>query len=99
MEIHLYTIVVDYKGGTYCIQVNAPDPAKALVEWVRKIILDLDLSAALSAEGINDLERVDWEKENSPSRYNQLINAWHTTVMVKGELCLIHVIEPWPKTG
>jgi len=38
----LYTIVLDYKGGTYISQVSALSPAAALPKWLSKL-KDADL--------------------------------------------------------
>jgi hypothetical protein len=34
---HLYTIVLDYKGGTYVSQAPGPTPAVALEQWAYRI--------------------------------------------------------------
>jgi hypothetical protein len=34
---HLYTIILDYKGGTYVSQFLGPTPSAALQQWAHRI--------------------------------------------------------------
>lgn len=92
----LYTVVADYKGGTYCAQVKAPNASEAMKEWVRRIPSDAVLFAQFTEHGIRDLERIDWD-EDRPQLLDKLVNVWCTTATVNNALCLVNIIHTLPK--
>ena len=93
----LYTVIVDYKGGTYCSQVMAIDEAYALVEWAQQIESDEVLVAQFTKRGIHNLQKQDWIDEWRPVPLDGLVNVWCGSARVKNEMCLMNVILTRPK--
>jgi len=91
----LYTVIADYKGGTYCSQVHAQDEAHAFKEWIQAIPNDTEVALQFTSQGIKDLERIDWNNEDRPGPLNGLINAWCSSIILNEELCLINIIQTW----
>jgi len=90
----LYTIVLEYGGGTYVSQTRADNKESALSSWCKTIRTDMDFgpdSHALAA-GI--------EQEANAARLsllNGLQSAWSFTTLLKGQVILGHVIRTAPR--
>jgi hypothetical protein len=92
-EISLYTIVVEFVGGTYVSQTSADNERSALSSWCKTIRTDKDFGPDSSrlAEEI--------EHEASASRLSLLDgleSAWSFTAVLKDRLILGHVIKTVP---
>jgi hypothetical protein len=91
--VSLYTIVLEFGGGTYVSQTNADNKESALSSWCKTIRTDLDFGpdSCPLAEGI--------EQEANPAGLcllDGLQSAWSFTTLLKGQLILGHVIKTAP---
>jgi len=83
----LYTIILDYKGGTYIGQNHADSAKEALARWL---------------SGIEDQELARWKitrdelleivSSDGPVPLRDCTNVWCTSGSTKGGLVLINVI-------
>ena len=85
----LYTIVADYRGGTYLTQVIAENEKHAAASWsdteaIREIAMPLDLPLDALREELK-----------SPDGFpvGDLQNCWCVTAVDDGGLLLLHIIE------
>ncbi|NKI95550.1 hypothetical protein [Rhizobacter sp. SG703] len=90
----LYTIVLEYGGGTYVSQTHADDKESALSSWCKTVRTDMDFGpdSCPLAEGI--------EQEADAARLsllNGLQSAWSFTTLLKGQVILGHVIKTAPR--
>jgi hypothetical protein len=90
----LYTIVLEFGGGTYVSQARADNQESALSSWCKTIRTDLDFGpdSCPLAEGI--------EEEANAARLfllNGLQSAWSFTTLLKDQLILGHVIKTAPR--
>ncbi len=90
--MHLYTVVVDYKGGTYLAQLRARSRAHAMREWVRRIQKDEEIVRQFTLRALRRLETVDWKIEERPVNVAGLVNVWCATALVRNELCLFTLV-------
>jgi hypothetical protein len=83
----LYTVVLDYAGGTYIAQVQASSPATALSKWVSKIRKEdageWGIRRKVLAEIIRGQEVVPLDG---------CVNVWCVCGTVRSDLALINVI-------
>jgi hypothetical protein len=88
----LYSIVLDYGGGTYISQVAAPDQDAAVRAW-QAGIADDDLKTwkLIRAE-------VDILSDVLPIPLDGLENAWCGSASGKSRLILINIIATQPTT-
>lgn len=96
----LYTVVMDYRGGTYISQVEADDVATALRRWAAA--LDVwegeRLGPQRKAKLIRKLDE-DLACDMGPVLLDGLINAWCTTVRLsRGSSLLIHIVATVQET-
>jgi hypothetical protein len=83
----LYTVVLDYAGGTYIAQVQASSPAAAFPQWVLKI-KDEDLAEW----GISRKELAEVVRTGEIVPIDGCLNVWCVSGSVRQELALINVI-------
>ncbi len=89
----LYTIVMDYCGGTYIRQVRATSPMTACRKWA-KSLRPSDVYK-LGETGKADLiTKLDFDK---PVLLEDLTNAWCICASVRGQLAVINVVKTDPK--
>ena len=86
----LFTLIIDYKGGTYVTQANASDVAAAPAECIKKWNL----------EGIEEIihekdktEIVEQLKEEEFVLINGMNNVWCGTALLRGELMIMNLVE------
>lgn len=85
----LFTIVLDYRGGTYLNQIRATTPAKACQKWAR----DLDASAVYGLGKTGKAELIEELRFDRPRPFDELTNAWCLTAIARGQLALINVVK------
>jgi len=84
-----YTFIMEYAGGTYLSQDNAPSPKSACVKWAQ----GLDESQ-VSGMGLKSKESlIEQMKEEAPVPLDGLVNAWCKSALVRGELALINLVQ------
>ncbi len=88
-KIHsLYTIIFDYKGGTYISQLKALDENTALKKWANNIHRQVKAITAKAIKSLNE------EVTNGELiRIKTTRNVWITCVLVLKSFSVIHVIK------
>src|ERR1700690_1391236 len=83
----LYTVVLDYAGGTYIAQVHALSPAAALSKWVSKIMKE-----DAAEWGIRQKELAEIIRGQEIVPLDGCVNVWCICGTVRSDLALINVI-------
>ena len=90
----LFTVVLDYRGGTYISQVEAQDVLGALRTWAQ----DLDhrpifqFGLARKQDLIRRIaEDIEWGE--TPVLLDGLSNAWCTSVLFSGGIGQINIVK------
>ena len=87
----LYTVVMDYRGGTYISQVRARSVAAALKVWAAA--LDTAAIAGLGPQRkIELIEDVKGSRGQEPALLDGLVNAWCATALTSGGLALMNIV-------
>jgi hypothetical protein len=85
----LYTFIMEYAGGTYVSQVNAPAPESACVKWAQS--LDVSEVDGLDLNGKESL--VEQMREETPTPLEDLVNVWCKSALVRDELAIINLVR------
>jgi hypothetical protein len=83
----LYTVVLDYKGGTYIGQASGDSVTAALSQWVSRI-----RDEELAEWGITRDELSKIARSDKAVPLNGCLNAWCLSGSTSGGLALINVI-------
>lgn len=91
----LFTLVLDYHGGTYLSQFDADTPTEAVGAWCRELHDNqlLGEPSSVVAEGI-----MADAVENSLVGIEGLCGAWCAATATAGGLALLNVIQTQPTT-
>jgi hypothetical protein len=85
----LYTILLDWEGGTYISQKHARSHDAALTKWAHELETD-----TISAFGPSCHEQLVSDLKSEPSTpLNGLTNAWCNSAILNGKLALINVVK------
>jgi hypothetical protein len=87
----LYTIIIDYKGGTYIEQVQAEDSTAALNNWIQTPhILSIPGLGFVSQQSL--MHSIN-EADNQPVPLKDGKSLWCTSFIIRGALMLIHLVR------
>lgn len=89
----LFTIIMEYRGGTYIAQITAPDPESALKQWALQIkpIHIAYFGEARKTELVHAIE--EWlEDGQSAAAVTGMLNVWCHTESIGGFQMLINVV-------
>jgi hypothetical protein len=84
---NLYTLVVEYKGGTYISQFKAATPQEALLRWA-----NTRPSRGEVASHVRLAIRKQLDNGNGPVALEGCNNVWCQSGVFKRQLILIHVV-------
>jgi len=84
-----YTFIMEYAGGTYISQVNAPSQKSACVKWAQKI--KVSEIQGLGPRGKVSL--IQQMKDESPVALTGTVNAWCTGAFIRGKYALINLVQ------
>jgi hypothetical protein len=80
---------MDFKGGTYIRQIEAPSPQQACVKWAQ----NLETS---NIEGLGIKSKtllIDQMKDEELTPINETVNTWCASALIRGKLALITLIQ------
>jgi hypothetical protein len=87
----LFTFIMDFAGGTYISQVDAPSTTTACVKWAEE--LDVSGVKGIGANSKASLINQMKDEEQEPQPLNGIFNAWCTTASLRGGLALINIVR------
>ena len=88
-KIALYTLILDFRGGTYVKQVEGCSPGSAIVEFAEQINIS-------EIPGIGTPEKqslIEQLKDEIPTPLDGRINAWCVTALLDDSLVLINIVQ------
>lgn len=88
MTDHLYTLVCDFRGGTYIAQVRAPDPDAAVRAWAAQIRETRPIPRASARVAAAMLGQDD-----SPTPLDGLRAVWCVSGLVGGSGVLLNIVQ------
>ena len=88
----IFTVVLDFRGGTYVEQVRSGDERLAVIDWVRN--LDPTKIDGLSEEQRRTLSRA--VQDDAPMGVEGLRSVWCSSAELDDELALINIIKTQP---
>lgn len=87
----LFTIIVDYLGGTYLSQVNARHVDHVLARWAGQ--LDVTSLGGLTVEQLGVLNLELRRETEHPVRIRGLVGVWCMSIDIEDRLALINIVE------
>jgi hypothetical protein len=85
----IYTVVLDYKGGTYISQIKARTHKEACLKWADQ--LDPKVIFGMGSVGKASLQTGIAREE--PVLIQGLKNVWCQSALVRGKGALINIIQ------
>ena len=90
----LFTVIVDYDGGTYIGQVEADDANQAALAWATQLeVRDIPGMGNKSKEALKTDLKVKQTDGYGPTFLDGLVNVWCESSLVRGKLILIHIVQ------
>ncbi len=86
---NLYTIIVDFQGGTYIAQSEGSSPSNALVNWVPT---DLDIGHGYTLSQLSDQLRNQINEGDYLVPISTTTNVWCISGSHDEKLILVHVV-------
>jgi hypothetical protein len=93
-ERQLFTLILDWRGGTYVSQVWASSPQQATVLWAQQDLLRPAIE--LDPERRSRLERDLESGDNRPTPLADTDNVWCATTFLDDDLACLHVVKTQP---
>jgi hypothetical protein len=85
----LYTLILDYEGGTYISQRRALDPRQAFLEWISSIITD----EIAERESIAVAQAFEHREDEVLVPIDALTNVWCVACSNDIGLALLNIIQ------
>ncbi|MEO6807386.1 MAG: hypothetical protein ABI286_02730 [Edaphobacter sp.] len=87
----LFTVILEFGGGTYISQVKAQGPSEALTEWITT-----QSDADLSSWKLDRTKMAKLFAEESPHLLDGLQNAWCMSASLANGFALANIIKTVP---
>jgi hypothetical protein len=71
-----FTFIADFRGGTYCSQVQAENIHAAVVAWIVKLQTEKKQIQYLGDKIIEELQTISENKDHLPTPLTELKNVW-----------------------
>jgi hypothetical protein len=87
--VALFTVLMEFKGGTYLSQIRAPSPDAALEEWARGLeVKNIEgMTAAIKRQF------VEWLPEARPTAVAGLKSTWCSGFVARTSSALVHIFR------
>jgi len=73
-----FTFIVNFRGGTYCSQVQSANINTATAKWIKEIEQQKDQIKHLGDKIIEELKKEIKDEINEPAPLEGLKNIWYT---------------------
>jgi hypothetical protein len=87
----LFTVILEFGGGTYISQVKAQGPSEALAKWITA-----QSDADLFSWKLDRTEMTKLFAEDSPDSLDGLQNAWCMSASLANGFVLANIIKTVP---
>lgn len=85
----LYTVILDFQGGTYVAQVHARSATAAVIAWARS-----RAPGEIQGLGAASLKTLEQELgKDTPVALDGLKNVWCQSALLRGKLALLNIVR------
>ena len=88
MSSEFYTFILDYKGGTYLTQIEAP-LRDAVTQWAEEI----DTSVVDSLDEAQKAGLVENVADEVPTPVEGMVNVWCVSSLIGDGPALVHIVK------
>ncbi len=88
-----YTFVVEFRGGTYCTQVQAINVDKAIVAWTEKLKVEKSEIKQLGDKTIGEIIILSEDEDHKPIPLTNLVNIWFTNYPTNQGSFSVNIIQ------
>lgn len=88
-----FTFIANFRGGTYCSQVQSTDVNQSIIEWITQISEEQNQIKYVGNKVIEELKRESSSEDNKFVSLNGLKNVWYTIYSTKLGSFHIHIIQ------
>jgi hypothetical protein len=88
-EMAMFTILMEYKGGTYLSQVESGDVREAVEKWATSFNYEAveGMTASSKEVVLEDIMHED------PASVSGLTNTWACCIQIENDVALLHIIR------
>ncbi|MBL7710705.1 MAG: hypothetical protein JNJ86_16665 [Chitinophagaceae bacterium] len=88
-----FTFIVNFRGGTYCSQVQATEVNRSTLEWIKQIEKVKDQIKYLGDKIIEELKKEAMNEDNNVTPLSGLKNIWFTLYSTKQGSFFINIVQ------
>lgn len=89
----LFTIIAEFRGGTYCSQVCSEDVFSAQKEWVKCLERDKEEIKFLGDKIISELIFEIEDEDNQPTKLSTLKNIWYNQFSSSNGIFRLNIVK------
>lgn len=89
----LYSFILEYKGGTYCKQVEAGSVNEALEEWCTSLGSEEDFDENMKAQVVSEMELCKKEGDSAIVPLEGVVNMWCGTFLINEVPGLLNIVK------
>ncbi len=88
-----FTFIVNFRGGTYCSQVQAREVNKSIFKWIKQIEKEQGQIKYLGDKIIEELKKEAIDENNETILLIGLKNIWHTIYSTRQGAFHINIVQ------
>ena len=88
-----FTFIVEFRGGTYCSQIESDSVISALPKWIDKLKSDKSEIKYLGDKVLDRIENAISEESNRPIKLKGLKNVWFTMLTSNQGTFSINIVQ------
>lgn len=90
---HTFTFVVDFRGGTYCSQVEAENAYESTINWVENLKKEKKEIKFLGDKVIEELNLAVHDETNKPANLTGLKNIWYNNYRTRKGFFNVNIVQ------
>lgn len=91
-RLQTFTVILDYRGGTYVRQVRSVSVREAIEKWARSRIWQ-HAGAGATSKSRKSMSADFLATPLEPIRVTRTVGVWCCAARVQGHLALLHIIH------
>ncbi len=90
---YTYSYIVEFRGGTYCCQVEAEDFKASLQGWLTKINDEKSEIKYLGNKTLEEIANQMKDEDAQPVLLNGLKNIWYTSLSTSQGILYMYIVQ------
>jgi len=90
---YTYTLIVEFRGGTYINQVIASNVDLAIIAWIEQLKISRKPIKYLGTKTLAEISQEAKDYDNTPKALDGVDNVWCTSFCTKVGFFLINIIK------